>query len=74
PIRFIKYNHNNARTAQGVQLIAFDKNADNGVIHKMYSVMMPPEGDIVTVVSNHNETSTLFKSSARAAFIFKISH
>ncbi|KAH3842243.1 hypothetical protein DPMN_115740 [Dreissena polymorpha] len=59
PIRFNVYSHNHITTAEGRWISAFDKVADNGVIHSLGMVMMPPEGDIVNIVAGHNETSTL---------------
>ncbi|XP_052225843.1 transforming growth factor-beta-induced protein ig-h3-like [Dreissena polymorpha] len=66
PIRFNHYNHNHVRTAEGIKILAFDKICDNGVIHTLAGVMMPPEGDIVNIVSNHNETSTLLSLAVAA--------
>ncbi|KAH3788436.1 hypothetical protein DPMN_166580 [Dreissena polymorpha] len=54
------------RTAEGVKILAFDKICDNGVIHTLAGVMMPPDGDIVNIVSNHNETSTLLSLAVAA--------
>ncbi|KAH3788442.1 hypothetical protein DPMN_166586 [Dreissena polymorpha] len=54
------------RTAEGIKILAFDKICDNGVIHTLAGVMMPPEGDIVNIVSNHNETSTLLSLAVAA--------
>ncbi|WAR12247.1 BGH3-like protein [Mya arenaria] len=57
--RFNVYDHNNAVTIQGCQIVAFDKVASNGVIHEVFNVMMPPTGDIVDVVSKTSNVSTL---------------
>jgi len=58
-IRFNIYDHNNAVTVQGSQVVALDRPASNGVIHELFKVMMPPTGDIVDVVVNSTDLSTL---------------
>ncbi|KAH3858189.1 transforming growth factor-beta-induced protein ig-h3-like [Dreissena polymorpha] len=69
PIRFNTYQHNHVTTAQGYQIIFFDKTADNGVIHVITNIMMPPKGDIVNIVSNDNETSTLLSFAVTAGIV-----
>ncbi|XP_060597006.1 protein sll1483-like [Ruditapes philippinarum] len=58
-VRFNIYDHNNAVTVQGSQVIALDKVASNGIIHVLNKVMMPPEGDIVDIVAKTSDVSTL---------------
>lgn len=53
------YSHNNVVTLEGVQITDFDIRADNGYIHVLDSVMLPPEGSIVDVVAGASELSTL---------------
>ena len=43
----------------GSHITEFDREAENGVIHVIDHVMMPPEGDIVSIVSKSSELSTL---------------
>ena len=46
-------------TLEGVKITDFDIRADNGYIHVLDSVMLPPEGSIVDVVAGASELSTL---------------
>ncbi|XP_052809544.1 transforming growth factor-beta-induced protein ig-h3-like [Mya arenaria] len=58
-VRFNIYSHNNKVTVQGSEVIEFDKVASNGVIHVLNNVMLPPEGDIVDIVTKTSNVSTL---------------
>jgi len=58
-VRVNIYTHNNAVTIQGAQVLAFDREASNGVIHTINHVMMPPTGDIVDLVAATGDVSTL---------------
>ncbi|KAJ8311835.1 hypothetical protein KUTeg_010613, partial [Tegillarca granosa] len=58
-IRFNIYKHNHAVTIQGSKITEFDKKTDNGYIHVIDTVMMPPEGSIVDLVVGDSELSTL---------------
>ncbi|KAL4227844.1 hypothetical protein ACF0H5_013282 [Mactra antiquata] len=58
-LRFNVYDHNNAVTVQGCQIVGFDQTASNGIIHELFRVMMPPTGDIVDVVAKSPELSTV---------------
>jgi len=60
-IRFNIYKHNNAVTIQGSNITEFDKKTDNGYIHVIDTVMMPPEGSIVDVVASRANFSTLLQ-------------
>jgi len=58
-IRFNIYKHNHAVTIQGSKITEFDKKTDNGYIHVIDTVMMPPEGSIVDLVVGNSDLSTL---------------
>ncbi|KAJ8318858.1 hypothetical protein KUTeg_003949 [Tegillarca granosa] len=58
-IRFNIYKHNHAVTIQGSKITEFDKKTDNGYIHVIDTVMIPPEGSIVDLVVGDSELSTL---------------
>ena len=46
-------------TVQGSRVTDFDLMASNGVIHVIDAVMLPPTGDIVDIVANSSELSSL---------------
>jgi len=58
-IRFNIYSHVNKVTIEGSEIIEFDRNASNGVIHVINKVMVPPTGDIVDIVANKTSLTTL---------------
>lgn len=67
--RFNIYTDNKAKTTvtiQGSPISAFDMMASNGVIHVIDSVMMPPEGDIVTDVAKSTVHTTLLSLVKKA--------
>ena len=53
-------------TVNGAHITEFDRQASNGVIHVIDHVMIPPTGDIVDIVSNTPELSTLLSLVAQA--------
>ncbi|KAK7494051.1 hypothetical protein BaRGS_00014709 [Batillaria attramentaria] len=53
------YSHNHAVTVEGKKVIETDRTADNGVIHVVEDVIMPPSGDIVDIVAGDSRFSTL---------------
>jgi len=61
-LRLNVYTHNNVVTAEGVPLTAFNKTADNGVIHTAARVIMPPTGSVVDTVVNSPDFSTLLSA------------
>jgi len=68
-IRFNIYKHNNAVTIQGSKITEFDKKTDNGYIHVIDTVMMPPEGSIVDVVAAGADFSTLLQQVKAAGLV-----
>lgn len=63
------YSHNNVVTVEGVPVSHFDTLADNGVIHTMSGVLMPPTGSIVDTVVNNNAFSTLLSAVQQAGLV-----
>merc|ERR1712076_195037 len=57
--RFNNYHHNHVVTMEGAKITETDRMADNGVIHVVDSVMVPPAGDIVALVAGDPNYSTL---------------
>jgi len=53
-------------TAGGVQVTAADQEADNGVIHVLGGVMLPPNGNLVDYVSTNADFSTLLTAVTTA--------
>ncbi|OWF49273.1 Transforming growth factor-beta-induced protein ig-h3 [Mizuhopecten yessoensis] len=65
-IRLNIYSHNNEVTVEGSKITDFDLRADNGYVHIIDTVMLPPEGSIVDIVAGATELSTLL-SKVKAA-------
>ena len=53
-------------TVNGAHITEFDREGSNGVIHVIDHVMIPPTGDIVDIVSNTPELSTLLSLVSQA--------
>ncbi|KAK3107759.1 hypothetical protein FSP39_021627 [Pinctada imbricata] len=60
-IRLNIYSHNNVVTVEGSKITNFDLSADNGMVHVIDTVMMPPSGSIVDMVAANSDFSTLLK-------------
>ncbi|XP_062597123.1 transforming growth factor-beta-induced protein ig-h3-like [Saccostrea cucullata] len=59
-IRFNIYPFNNLTvTVDGVRISSFDILASNGVVHIIDAVMIPPDGDIVNLLNDHVNFTTL---------------
>jgi len=67
-IRLNTYSHNNVVDVNGKKVSQADVKADNGVIHFIDDVIMPPTKTIVQLVSEDPELSTLL-STVKAAGI-----
>ncbi|KAK3732780.1 hypothetical protein RRG08_041090 [Elysia crispata] len=65
-IRVNVYNHNGIVTVNVAKVTDADEVADNGFIHFIDSVIMPPEGSVVTAVSNDPDLSTLLSAITKA--------
>ena len=48
-------------TVEGSKITKFDLSADNGMVHVIDKVMMPPSGSIVDIVAGDSDFSTLLK-------------
>ncbi|XP_069115670.1 transforming growth factor-beta-induced protein ig-h3-like [Argopecten irradians] len=68
-IRLNIYNHNHKVTAEGSTISRFDLQASNGYVHILDSVMLPPEGSIVDLVSGNSELSTLLSKVKSANLV-----
>ncbi|XP_065190982.1 protein sll1483-like [Sycon ciliatum] len=56
-------------TAEGSPVVLTDQNATNGVIHVIDRVMLPPLGDIPTIVTRDHRFSTLLKAVSVAGLV-----
>jgi len=68
-LRINIYTHNDVVTVEGVPVSDFDKLADNGVIHKLTGVIMPPSGSIVDLVAGNSDFSTLLTAVTKAGIV-----
>jgi len=70
-LRLNVYTHSDERivTVEGVPITAFNTTADNGVIHTVSGVIMPPSGSVVDVVMNNPEFSTLLAAVKAAGLV-----
>ena len=55
------YNFTQVVTVEGSKITKFDLSADNGMVHVIDKVMMPPSGSIVDIVAGDSDFSTLLK-------------
>lgn len=62
------YTHNHLSTINGAQIVNADVKADNGMIHFIDEVIMPPTGSIVDIAAATPELSTLL-TAVKAAGI-----
>lgn len=56
-----------------INLTRVDNNATNGVIHVLNSVILPPNGNAVTVLSAHKELSLLVQAVSDAGLVSTLS-
>ncbi|GFR60674.1 transforming growth factor-beta-induced protein ig-h3 [Elysia marginata] len=70
-IRVNIYSHNNIVTVNGAKVTDADVSADNGFIHFIDSVIMPPSGSVVSAVSNDPELTTLLSAIQKAGIADK---
>jgi len=60
------YTHNKVNTINGKTITEVDRQADNGVIHFIDDVIMPPSGNAVDAVKSDPELSTLLTAVSAA--------
>ncbi|XP_033731032.1 transforming growth factor-beta-induced protein ig-h3-like [Pecten maximus] len=68
-VRLNIYSHNHVITVEGSRITHFDNEADNGYVHIIDTVMMPPEGSIVDIVAGASELSTLLSKVKSANLV-----
>lgn len=60
------YTHNKLTTINGKKISSVDNTADNGIIHYIDDVILPPAGSIVDAVASDPELSTLLTAVTKA--------
>ncbi|XP_060066655.1 transforming growth factor-beta-induced protein ig-h3-like [Ylistrum balloti] len=68
-VRLNIYSHNHEVTVEGSRITHFDIAADNGYIHVIDTVMLPPEGSIVDIVAGAPELSVLLSNVKSANLV-----
>ncbi|XP_060084518.1 transforming growth factor-beta-induced protein ig-h3-like [Ylistrum balloti] len=68
-VRLNIYSHNNVITVEGSTITNFDIQADNGYIHVIDTVMLPPEGSIVDIASSTPDLSVLLSKVKQANLV-----
>ncbi|XP_033757329.1 transforming growth factor-beta-induced protein ig-h3-like [Pecten maximus] len=68
-VRLNIYSHNDEVTVEGSRITHFDLQADNGYVHIIDTVMLPPEGSIVDIVAGAPELSILLSKVKSANLV-----
>jgi len=68
-VRFNIYTHNHITTVNGVKISQADVEANNGVIHFIDDVLIPPTKNIAELVAEDPELSTLLMVATNASIV-----